>query len=675
LREELRNSLLYQARALRQSGRAGQRFQSLSLLAQAAAIRPGPDLRSEAVACMQLMDVRESAWKDSPEGTYGWTFDLAHELYAWSDQQGNFHIRRMSDDFEMAFLPGFGRRAWIAQFSPGSQFFAAKYHPPGRSHPNQFYIWDIERQAKTLELPGGIYHEAFAFSADGVLAAAGLTEGVIVLVDLVEHREISRFPVEFEPNSLSFSPDGKWLAASSRSGEVYLFDPVSAEVVQKFAHPQRTRGIAWRPDGKLLAAPSDDGFIYLWNTETGRRSSVLAGHDAQVVAACFSQNGLWLASRGWDQAVRIWDVARSKPLLVLSQREFIRNYFSLNDTRFGPFRDGSRLGLWELAGPSDPYRSTGIVVREVTSAALSSDGKRLACSTPSGVSVWDLASAGAIMHWPLKNARAVAFSPEGHLLTAEKGLFLRAGRFQAEAELAGQFDQSICLWSSPSAICDDVALSQCGRKIAVSNGRNEAVVIHREPGGEPLFLSGHADVRFVAISPGGEWAATGTEHGKDVGIWETKSGRLLKLLPVMGGARVAFSPDGGWLVINTREGCSFVEPGSWKVRHQLRMDAPAEEGWLGRIVFSPDGLLLAVSRSRKIIQLFEGRSGEFLMNLETLVHAPVGFTEGGESLLVYGQHGEFFFWDMLLIRRQLAEIGLDWEARADRAVEFAINER
>ena len=51
-REQLRGSLLAQARALRRSDQPGHRQDALDALARAAGIRPGADLRDEAIACL-----------------------------------------------------------------------------------------------------------------------------------------------------------------------------------------------------------------------------------------------------------------------------------------------------------------------------------------------------------------------------------------------------------------------------------------------------------------------------------------------------------------------------------------------------------------------------------------------------------------------------------------------
>ena len=72
----------YAAQGLRQSGQPGRRFQALAVLAEAARIRPGPDLRDEAIACMALVDLRASLvceWGGDSLGNYSVAFDRPME--------------------------------------------------------------------------------------------------------------------------------------------------------------------------------------------------------------------------------------------------------------------------------------------------------------------------------------------------------------------------------------------------------------------------------------------------------------------------------------------------------------------------------------------------------------------------------------------------------------------
>ena len=97
--ENLRASYLVGARALRGTVRAGHRFEALALLKKAAAIRPGFDLRNEAIAALALTDVAlEKQWKNARDGMYGAVaFDPTLRFYV-SDASGEpASIRRFAD--------------------------------------------------------------------------------------------------------------------------------------------------------------------------------------------------------------------------------------------------------------------------------------------------------------------------------------------------------------------------------------------------------------------------------------------------------------------------------------------------------------------------------------------------------------------------------------------------
>src|SRR6185295_18803796 len=54
----LRTSLITEARSIRRTGWAGQRFDALLALERAASIRPSLEIRNEAIAAMALPDLR-----------------------------------------------------------------------------------------------------------------------------------------------------------------------------------------------------------------------------------------------------------------------------------------------------------------------------------------------------------------------------------------------------------------------------------------------------------------------------------------------------------------------------------------------------------------------------------------------------------------------------------------
>ncbi len=128
---QLWESLLFEARWWRGSGRAGHRFKSLQALASAVQLAPslhlGPDAmleyRNEAIACMTLVDVKvERDWDTVQSGDegkpHGWAFDSELERYARFDEAGNVSIRRALDHQELIHVPGIGLPVFGLRFSP-----------------------------------------------------------------------------------------------------------------------------------------------------------------------------------------------------------------------------------------------------------------------------------------------------------------------------------------------------------------------------------------------------------------------------------------------------------------------------------------------------------------------------------------------------------------------------
>ena len=197
-------------------------------------------------------------------------------------------------------------------------------------------------------------------------------------------------------------------------------------------------------------------------------------------------------------------------------------------------------------------------------------------------------------------------------------------------------------------------------RVIVSAQLDGAFLLRADHPEQPLQLRPHGDVRYVAVSPDGKWAATGS-HGPSlvVKIWEVDTGKLVKTLRTGGGSRVAFSPDGQWLATGTAAEYCIWEVGSWQKKHGLRREnAGSSMGW---IVFSPDGKIVALLHSTSAVRLVDPATGREIATLPT-AGEPYCFSPDGSQLVTYaGRDGAFQIWDLRLIRRQLRELGLDWD--------------
>lgn len=108
---------------------------------------------------------------------------------------------------------------------------------------------------------------AFAVSADGRLAALGLADGNVRIVDLVTGAR--RPPLVGHVSrvgAVAFSPDGTRLATGGEEeGHIHIWEVSTGRSLLRFESPHpRIRSLAFSPDGTRLASGSLDGSILLW---------------------------------------------------------------------------------------------------------------------------------------------------------------------------------------------------------------------------------------------------------------------------------------------------------------------------------------------------------------------------------------------------------------------------
>jgi cytochrome c len=193
----------------------------------------------------------------------------------------------------------------------------------------------------------------------------------------------------------------------------------AAEQVLRF-HDGAVNAVIFLIDGRI-ATSGEDGRIAIWRPGEAQPSTVLAGHQAPVVALALSPDGATLASASWDHTARLWPLGASSndaPRVIEGHAQ------NVNGVAFAP--DGRALvtagydailRITPLAGAGAPIVAT--LPTPLNAVAVASDGEIVTAGADGKVYV--LSSAGELraeIEAAPTPIIAIALSPDGRLIAA-----------------------------------------------------------------------------------------------------------------------------------------------------------------------------------------------------------------------------------------------------------------
>lgn len=224
-------------------------------------------------------------------------------------------------------------------------------------------LWNREGSARLGYVPGiSAEISSLAHSPDGQLLVACDGDGAISVIDVRQPQEQFNFAVGEGVGKIRFSSDSQALVANdkfawstSTGNELNLNDvtddlpsedspslDVDIQAIADAVGLDRMKSPTISPDGKLLAFLAYErrivGYapIWLWSLEDNSLRHRLEGHTATVYDLSFSPDSRNLATCGYDQSVRVWDVSTGAELSVFDDHRS-----SVLTVQFSP--DGSML--------------------------------------------------------------------------------------------------------------------------------------------------------------------------------------------------------------------------------------------------------------------------------------------------------------------------------------------
>ena len=302
--------------------------------------------------------------------------------------------------------------------------------------------------------------------------------------------------------------------------------------------------------------------------------------------------------------------------------------------------------------------------------AFSPDGRWLAFGAADFVEIYDTQTRELLGTLPTGPPLGLCFqkSGEGLLVSGDGGLF----RWPIQAASGPEGTNSIGppqRVGSPGA-WQQAGISENGEIFAAFHGdhietfeaENLRELAHTAVCGDP------DQFRYVTLSADGHWLATGGWHDAVVNVWNSHTGKLVKELSQPdwlpdGSPYPVFGADGHSLITLVGGNYRIWETNSWTTGPIIT----ASSAWL-IMAISHRGGMMATRSEGSAIQLRDISSGALLATLQAPNPSSVteiAFSPDDTQLaVVHNITRELIVWDLRLLRKELAEMGLDWDRPA-----------
>lgn len=280
------------------------------------------------------------------------------------------------------------------------------FNPPGLG------MWNVDGRFEHsfYGLSGPITN--VAVSPDGAMIVT-LSADRLVRIWSISGRLIASLPGHTEyPTGLAYAPNGIYFASSG--SELIIWSRFGEKIAEEKGFRKGARVLAISPDSRFLFCGDGEGIVHVYDFKE-KTAHHFKASDGPVSALAIHPSGNFLATGGYREEVRIWDLdgkLQGESRFEGKSTHFISPTYSL---AFSP--DGSSL----VATNSNPEMSLQILdlkaqhvgTLKVPNAypgptvAFSKSGKWLAAAANNTVCVWD---------WPTRKLMRVF---KGHIDTVD----------------------------------------------------------------------------------------------------------------------------------------------------------------------------------------------------------------------------------------------------------------
>jgi WD40 repeat protein len=646
-RQQLYTALLEQGRATVRSGELGQRVNALDAVRRAAAISNSAALRGVALAALALPDLRFER-----ELPYGSEFTLRHvnpafDRIALCRRAGPVEIRATSDQRLLATLPASTNlQTYYAEWSPDGRYLALKRDYDSAGARSDKEVWDVSSARQLLLLHDAPFN-AMSFHPRLPRLLVGRTNGAAVW-DLEECTEVNRVALNGAPHWLRFAPDGEHFAASyggEKTWGVAIRQIATGELICSNSFDAYAASFNWHPSGRWLAVTDHSGSVHRLDARTGEKR-LLGRHKAEATRVEFTPDGAYLMSGGWERELICWDASTLQRAFGIFLNGYVGRFRSDGRAYALETESGVQLHAFERAsGYREFAEDLGSLLRY---AAFSADNRWLAAAGTERLGVWDLESGGpgglATKAWGTR----VCFSANGELFASRPG-----GCFRWRVA------PGVTLGSPPELVPLELAvpegfvsLSVASNAVVLTGARGSAVIGNDELG------AGRRDWKRTAaglngVSPDGRWLALFRSFTPYLFVHRLPDLERVAILTNASNIRsFQFSPAGDELAVSCRLGVELWSTGTWQRTRTITN--------LNNQFYSAHGQTMWLTQELRTSGLHDAHTLELLLPLPVGTF-PLAVSPDGRRLAVSVDLRRLQVWDLVEVRQQLAQLGLDWQ--------------
>jgi serine/threonine protein kinase/WD40 repeat protein len=645
---QLHTALLQQAHDAVRSGEVGRGFLALDAIQRARAISNTVELRPAAVAALALPDCRVEKQLAIPEGARA-ALDPTFARVAIAAGTNAVEIRTASDQQLLLTMAPSTNRASILEWSPDGRYFAVAR--PKKSGGYDLEICDVAAGRQVLFIPR-LPFGAVSFHPTLPRILYSDEENVVTLRDLVEARTVKTYAVTGVVYFVRFSPSGESFVVQHGSPKPWSTSIVTTEggTLRLTVATGGVEEIAWHPNEMWIALGATSGEVLLLNAQTGERKS-LGGHRSRVETVAFSPDGNLLCTGGGGQEVVCWNF-RSRQRAFNTPSQTLRVQFHREGKRAAVVSRGE-LTFYSVHAPLADRELEPELAGSAHQGAFSPDGRWLAVSGGyNGFALWDLNADAPPFRVQVPHSMTLFFSPDSREIYAtwENGITRRrlARAHGASSELEPLPVYQPALIRSGGFSGDSLVLGTSAGIVLLQND-----VIASGPG--TLYETGTSPCQ---VSPNGRWLSIPKGNPPCASIYGVEPWKGMRVVDMDADiVAQAFTPRSDELAVCTFASVTFLDTNRWNIQRQF----PVSVDRNARILFMPDGDSFWLVRDGRTVALHDARTFATLLPLPAGT-VPLAVSPDGHRLAVSvdGQHLQL--WDLAAVRKQLAELGLDWKS-------------